>query len=91
MSRHVFKKGIAYFRKNGFRKACRRTVYFFTEKKSYERLRAYTEPTRQELDRQRSEKFTYAPKISIIIPMYNTPVKFFMELTECVLAQTYSN
>lgn len=91
MSRHVFKKGMEYFKKNGFKKACKRTVYFFTERKSYERLRKYTDPTPQELERQRNQEFPYAPKVSILIPMYKTPIKFFMELIECVQAQTYSN
>lgn len=91
MSRHVFKKGIEYFKKNGFKKACKRTVYFFTEKKSYERLRRYTDPTPQELERQRQEKFDYAPRISILIPLYNTPENFFRELIASVQAQTYSN
>lgn len=45
MSRHVFRKGMAYFRKNGFKKAVKRTIYFFTEKRSYEKLLAYTNPT----------------------------------------------
>lgn len=91
MSRHVFKKGMAYFKKNGFRKACKRTVYFFTEKNSYKKLLKKCAPTPEELQRQRNEKFEFMPKISILIPMYNTPIQFFKELIECVQAQTYSN
>ena len=91
MSRHVFRKGMAYFRKNGFKKAVKRTIYFFTEKRSYEKLLAYTNPTPEELNRQREEKFIHEPKVSILIPMYNTPLQFFKELIDCVQAQTYSN
>lgn len=91
MGRQVLKKGIQYFKKNGFKKACRRTVYFFTERNSYEKLRKHCAASSEELERQRNEKFAYAPRISIIIPMYNTPIKFFEELVECVKAQTYSN
>lgn len=91
MSRHVFRKGIAYFKRNGFKKACRRTVYFFTERNSYNKLMKHTQASKAELERQRNERFAYEPKISILIPMYNTPVKFFRELIECVQAQTYSN
>jgi glycosyltransferase involved in cell wall biosynthesis len=91
MSRHVIKKGMAYFKRNGFKKACRRTVYFFTEKNSYKMLLKKLAPTEEELERQRNEKFPYMPKVSIIIPMYDTPIRFFRELVECVQAQSYSN
>lgn len=49
------------------------------------------EPTEQELEEQRNTKFEKEPKISIIIPMYNTPVKFFEELVNSLIEQTYSN
>lgn len=49
------------------------------------------EPTKKEIQMQRTEKFKIEPKISIIIPLYNTPEKFFKELVESVKKQTYSN
>lgn len=49
------------------------------------------EPTKQELEQQRKTKFKINPKISIIIPMYNTPKKFFEELVGNLIKQTYSN
>lgn len=91
MSRHVFKKGIAYFKKNGFKKSCKRTVYFFTERRSYDKLCRYTRPSYEELERQRREQPDCSPRISILVPMYNTPYDFFRELIDCVEAQTYSN
>lgn len=49
------------------------------------------EPTNQELELQKKYKFDFAPKISIVVPMYNTPMKYFEELVQSVLDQTYSN
>lgn len=49
------------------------------------------EPTEEELEEQRNTKFENSPKISIIIPMYNTPVKFFEELVDGLIEQTYPN
>jgi len=44
-----------------------------------------------ELKQQLDKKFEIQPKISIIVPMYNTKEKFFKELINSVLEQTYSN
>lgn len=44
-----------------------------------------------ELNRQREKKFANMPKISLVVPMYNTKEKFFKELVNSVISQTYSN
>lgn len=49
------------------------------------------EPTKKELAEQRNTKFKFNPKISILVPMYNTPYNFFKELVECLINQTYTN
>ncbi|WP_160683803.1 glycosyltransferase [Clostridium sp. C2-6-12] len=36
-------------------------------------------------------KFAYEPKISIVVPVFNTPKNFLMDLIESVSNQTYSN
>ena len=36
-------------------------------------------------------KFDFEPKISVVVPMYNTKEKFFKELIKCMMDQTYSN
>ena len=48
-------------------------------------------PSFETLEQQRKTKFEYEPKISILVPMYNTPYNFFKELIECLKNQTYSN
>lgn len=57
----------------------------------YQKWIAANEPTEEELEEQRKHKFSNQPKISIIIPMYNTPVKFFGELVDSLINQTYTN
>lgn len=49
------------------------------------------EPNEEELEKQKNTKFEINPKISIIIPMYNTPEKFFEELVDGLIEQTYPN
>lgn len=48
-------------------------------------------PTQEEAKRQREEKFPRMPKISILVPLYNTPENFLREMIESVTNQTYEN
>ncbi len=48
-------------------------------------------PSEQELEAQRACDFDYKPLMSIVIPMYQTPEKFLVELIDSIVAQTYSN
>ena len=58
---------------------------------AYHKWIYFNEPNFKELQEQKKYKFDKNPKISIIVPMYNTPVKYFKELVECLINQTYSN
>ncbi|AWB09765.1 Glycosyltransferase, GT2 family [Thermodesulfobium acidiphilum] len=49
------------------------------------------EPSVEELLAQRTTKFNYEPKISIIVPVWTTPKQFLIDMIESVLNQTYSN
>lgn len=51
----------------------------------------YNELKDADLKAQMKKSFKISPKISIIVPMYNTKEKFLRELIECVINQTYSN
>ena len=50
----------------------------------------YNEPKDADLKLQAKKKFPIMPKISVIVPMYNTKEKFFKDLVECMLRQTYT-
>lgn len=44
-----------------------------------------------EIKAQYKKKFKIMPKISLIVPMYNTKEKFLKELVDSLIKQTYSN
>ncbi len=71
----------------------------FIEKRSDPIDRAYRRnwrrylPTAEELDGQRvkEQTFAYRPLISVVVPVYRTPERFFREMVESLLAQSYQN
>ena len=61
------------------------------EERIYKKWIKENEPSKEELKEQKKIKFAIEPKISIVVPVYNTPKKFFDELVRSLQAQTYSN
>ena len=61
------------------------------EERIYKKWIDENEPSKKELEEQRNTKFKIQPKISIVVPVYNTPQKFFEELVKSLQKQTYSN
>ena len=61
------------------------------ENNNYQKWIEKYEPNKEELNQQRNTKFELMPKISIVVPMFNTPERYFKELVESVQNQTYSN
>ena len=51
----------------------------------------YNEPKDADLKIQMKKKFDISPKISVVVPMFNTKEKFFKDLINCMINQTYSN
>lgn len=47
--------------------------------------------TKAELAKQRIVRFKNNYLFSVIVPLYNTPIKFFIDMVESVQNQTYSN
>src|SRR5699024_6107806 len=47
--------------------------------------------TSKELKEQAAYHFSYEPKISIVIPLFNTPEKYLKALVDSILAQSYAN
>lgn len=47
--------------------------------------------SRQDLFAQRKTKFSYAPKFSVVVPLYHTPAKFLKDLVRSMMYQSYAN
>jgi len=60
-------------------------------RKTYLRWIEKNEPIADELSKQRRSNFKIKPKISIIVPTYNTPLSFLKAMVESVTSQTYNN
>ena len=91
---HNFKKFFKLIKSEGLKNELR-AIFGKKNKENfndgYEEWIKHNEPSEEELDEQRKTKFKYEPKISIMVPMYNTPYNFFKELVECLINQTYTN
>lgn len=61
------------------------------EERIYKKWIKQNEPNKRELEEQRKKVFEIHPKISIVVPIYNTPERFFKELVKSLQNQTYSN
>jgi len=61
------------------------------EQENYQKWIVNNEPSKEELENQRKMKFEFMPKISIVIPLYNTPEKYFKDLLSSLNEQTYVN
>lgn len=61
------------------------------QRSNYQLWITANEPNEEELVAQRKNKFKIKPKISLIVPLFNTPVNFFEELVDCLISQTYTN
>lgn len=61
------------------------------EQENYQKWITNNEPDEAELENQRKTKFKFMPKISIVVPLYNTPEKYFEELLLSLKEQTYTN
>lgn len=56
----------------------------------YSEWLANNRPNSHSLDMQRKKVFGIQPTFSIIVPLYKTPISYFKEMVDSVVAQTYS-
>jgi GT2 family glycosyltransferase len=89
------KKLIRGVKNNGIKATYYKAKYKFKSKVndgiSYDKWIRNVLPTAEELEVQRKHVFKYNPKISIIIPTYNTKVAFLEEVIDSIINQTYTN
>ncbi len=87
------KKTVNYLKNNGVMKTVKRAIVktFRIDENNYKVWVKKNQTTVEELERQRNIQFEYTPKISIVVPLYKTPLKYLDELIESVKIQTYTN
>lgn len=85
-------KGLKYLIKNGFKKTIKK-IREYLNKEDISSITLYEKTVypESELKIQRKTRFNYEPKISIVVPLYNTPKEFLEEMIESVKNQTYQN
>lgn len=76
-------EGVTIFAKKAYEK-------IFKKNLSYDEWFRSNLPQKQEIERQRNCQFHYMPLISIIVPVYNTPINFLHDMIYSVQKQTYS-
>lgn len=86
-------KILVYYQQFGIKATLLRMVDKITKRDtiSYERWYKRHCPSETILRKQRETQFGYQPKISIVIPLYKTPVHYLDELIMSIKAQTYTN
>lgn len=65
--------------------------YKQSEKEAMKRYGTDSFPSPEEAEKQRNTQFPRMVKISILVPLFNTPENFLREMVESVTAQTYEN
>ncbi|MCR4693903.1 MAG: glycosyltransferase [Pseudobutyrivibrio sp.] len=93
--KNKIEKGLLYLSHYGLKRTVAKTINKLRgrdqEHYSYRQFLKDFPTTEKELEIQRQTSFDYQPKISIVIPLYNTPENFLTELVQSFLDQTYTN
>ncbi len=85
------KKGVSFLKENGIKELFHKIMYGMADDPDYHIWFLRNRVTNQELLLQREHHFTYEPKISLLVPTYNTPIDLLEEMIETVLQQSYGN
>lgn len=93
--KNKIEKGLLYLQHYGVKKTVAKTIRkalgHDQEHYSYAQFLKAHPLTEAELEKQRHTIFKFQPVISIVIPLYNTPERFLIELVQSFTAQTYPN
>ena len=80
-------KGLRYWKQHGLRATIRKIRHV----REMEKIVLREIYTPEELEAQKETVFPLEVKISILVPLYNTPIAFLKEMIDSVTAQTYQN
>lgn len=87
----TLKKATKYFKRYGFVQTLRRLRLGYMPSYKYDDWFKAHRVTNDQLKGQRSHKFAYEPKVSLLVPTFNTPLNLLAEMVDTVRNQSYSN
>ena len=82
---------IRYMKKYGFSRTLQRASFYLNSSAYYDKWFKEQRVTEDELEKQKQVKFDYEPKISLVVPVFNTPIEYLDEMISTVVNQSYSN
>ncbi len=98
MNFRTLRRGYNYLKANGVKKSLlklknkvKRRKYMSNQSVDYLDYVKNNKLSIRTIEKQRSARFDYMPKISIVVPMYNTKFSYFVELIDSINNQTYQN
>ena len=80
-----------YLKENGIKETVYKILFGMQEEFDYDAWFRRNRILDEELERQKKIVFPYAPKISILVPTFNTPKDLLIEMIESVRNQSYAN
>ena len=86
-----FRKFCISLKRNGLKQTMHKVKKTLCPKSVYQDVIAAAILSESDTQKQKNTVFDKNIKFSIIVPLYNTPVKFLNEMISSVIAQTYSN
>lgn len=91
--KRILVKAKAHYCKFGFKATVLRIIDKLTGRDAitYQAWLKRNIPNKEVLKEQKRHQFAYQPKISIVIPLYKTPLNYLEELIASVKAQSYQN
>lgn len=87
----TIRKGWKYLKRYGFAKTLKRIKKGYQPNDDYDIWFKAHRVTEAELEQQRNTTFAYNPRISLLVPTYNTPINLLHEMVDTVIDQSYGN
>lgn len=84
-------KAWLFLKRYGFKNTIKRLKQGYQSEKGYDNWFRANRVSHKEMEEQRTTHFEYEPKISLIVPTFNTPLDLLDEMIQSVLEQSYPN
>ena len=91
ISPKMMKRFFEYLKENGIKETVYKILFGMQEEFDYDAWFRRNRILDEELERQKKIVFPYVPKISILVPTFNTPKDLLIEMIESVRNQSYAN